>query len=90
MDVGIRELKLHLSEYLARVRKGEVVTVTDRGKPIARIGPVPPLNLPPSMQRLIAEGRMTYRPWRPENLPEPLKMLPGEKTFADYVSEQRR
>ncbi len=37
MDVGIRELKARLSEYLGRVSAGEVITVTDRGRPVARI-----------------------------------------------------
>ncbi|MEO8092932.1 MAG: type II toxin-antitoxin system prevent-host-death family antitoxin [bacterium] len=39
MTVGVAELKAKLSEYLARVRQGEEVVVTDRGRPIARIGP---------------------------------------------------
>ncbi|MGH3144697.1 MAG: type II toxin-antitoxin system prevent-host-death family antitoxin [Rubrobacter sp.] len=34
------ELKARLSEYLLRVRAGEVVLVTDRGKPVARLVPV--------------------------------------------------
>ena len=37
MDVGVRELKLHLSEYLRRVAAGEVIRVTDRGVPTAVI-----------------------------------------------------
>ncbi len=40
-DVGIRELKQHLSEYLARAEQGEVLRVTDRGRPKAVLGPVP-------------------------------------------------
>jgi prevent-host-death family protein len=39
VTVGVAELKAKLSEYLARVRAGEEVVVTDRGRPIARIGP---------------------------------------------------
>lgn len=38
--VGVRALKERLSAYLARVRRGEVVTVTDRGVPVARLVPV--------------------------------------------------
>ena len=34
------EIKARLSEYLARVRGGEEVVVTDRGRPVARIVPV--------------------------------------------------
>ena len=40
-DVGIRELKQRLSEYLDRAERGEVLQITDRGRPKAVIGPVP-------------------------------------------------
>jgi len=39
MDVGIRELKARLSATLQRAAAGEFITVTDRGRPIAVIGP---------------------------------------------------
>ncbi len=38
--VGIGELKARLSAYLARVRAGEEVVVTDRRRPVARLVPV--------------------------------------------------
>lgn len=37
MEVGVRELKAKLSEYLRRAAEGEVVVVTDRGRPVARL-----------------------------------------------------
>lgn len=40
-DVGIRELRQRLSEYLDRAERGEVLRVTDRGRPKAVLGPVP-------------------------------------------------
>ena len=40
-DVGIRELKQRLSEYLDRAERGETLRVTDRGRPKAVLGPVP-------------------------------------------------
>ena len=36
-EVGIRELKNGLSRYIDRVRAGEEVIVTDRGRPVARL-----------------------------------------------------
>lgn len=33
MDIGIREFKAKLSEYLRRAEAGETIRVTDRGKP---------------------------------------------------------
>lgn len=38
--IGVRELKNRLSRYLALVREGERVVVTDRGKPVAVLGPM--------------------------------------------------
>lgn len=38
--VPIARLKARLSEYLRRVKAGEVVIVTDRGKPVARLAPL--------------------------------------------------
>lgn len=35
MEVGVREFKQRLSEILDRAAKGEVVTITDRGRPKA-------------------------------------------------------
>ncbi len=40
-DVGVRELKQRLSEYLDRAGAGEVIRVTDRGRPKALLGPLP-------------------------------------------------
>lgn len=41
MDVGIRELKAKLSEYLDRAERGELIRVTERGRPKALIAPIP-------------------------------------------------
>lgn len=41
MDIGVRALKEHLSEYLERAARGEIIVVTDRGEPKAMLGPVP-------------------------------------------------
>ncbi|HEY1251317.1 MAG TPA: prevent-host-death protein [Thermoanaerobaculia bacterium] len=41
-NAKISELRDGLSDYLARVRRGETVIVYDRDTPIARIEPIPP------------------------------------------------
>jgi prevent-host-death family protein len=38
--VGLRDLRRHTSEVLARVRRGETIDVTEHGRLIARIVPV--------------------------------------------------
>ncbi len=37
---GVSEVKASLSEYLARVKAGEEIIVTERGKPVARLVPM--------------------------------------------------
>ena len=49
--VPIGELKARLSEYLSRVRAGEEVTITDRGRPVARLAPL--------LGESATEGRVT-------------------------------
>jgi prevent-host-death family protein len=41
MTIGIRELRQHASRFLRLVEQGETVQVTDRGRPVALIVPVP-------------------------------------------------
>lgn len=38
--VGVRELKQNASRVLARVKAGETLEVTERGRPVARLIPV--------------------------------------------------
>ena len=38
--VGVRELRQNLSVYLRRVRRGEPLEVTERGRPIATLQPI--------------------------------------------------
>ena len=84
MDVGIRELRDGLSRHLAEVRGGRTITITDHGKPIARIVPVEQLN---ALERLVAEGRVR-RPKRRKR-PAPIPIA-ADGTVSDLVSEQRR
>lgn len=41
LDVGVRELKQRLSEYLELAERGELIRVTERGRPKAMLGPLP-------------------------------------------------
>lgn len=54
--VGIRELRDHLSAYLDRVKSGETLTITEHGRPIAR---VVGSSLPPMLLEMFARGEAT-------------------------------
>jgi prevent-host-death family protein len=40
-EIGVRELKAGLSDCVRRARLGEVITITDRGHPVAILAPLP-------------------------------------------------
>lgn len=85
MEVGIRELRAHLSRYLDHVREGEEIVVTDRGTPIATITPA---NGRSHIDELIAAGILTPAPNKgPRTVPSPIKIEGG---ISDLVDEQRR
>ena len=53
--VGVRQLRQSLSVYLRRVAAGESFEVTERGTPVALLGPLPG-HADPAV-RLVAQGR---------------------------------
>lgn len=53
MEVGIRELKAKLSEYVGRAAAGETVVVTDRGAPVAQLTALPGRSV---IERGVEEG----------------------------------
>lgn len=54
--VGVRELRQNLSVYLRRVQKGESLVVTDHGRPVARLTPLPASV--DVLERLAGDGRV--------------------------------
>ena len=55
--IGVRELNQHTSRVIGRVKRGVVVEVTERGRPVARVVPVTPVEPHGLLERLVAEGR---------------------------------
>ncbi len=83
MDVGVRELKQHLSEYLARAAAGELIRVTDRGQPRALIGPVPGQTL---LEVGVAEGWIRRGSGKPRRRTTRER---GSMSIAEAVDEDR-
>jgi prevent-host-death family protein len=57
-SVGLRELRHHTSEVIARVRRGESIELTEHGTPVARLVPIERPERPAILARLEAEGRL--------------------------------
>lgn len=82
-DVGIRELKQRLSEYLDRAERGEVVRVTDRGRPKAILGPVPGRA---RVEDGIRDGWVTPGSGVPLG---PVRRAKGSRRVLDVLAEDR-
>jgi prevent-host-death family protein len=88
---GIKDLKNRLSHYLALVKHGEEVVVTERGKAVARIVQEANLDEPirAALGPLVVRGTVRL-PTRPvDRQIRPLVKLPG-KPVAEVVLEDRR
>jgi prevent-host-death family protein len=84
--VGVRELKAGLSKYLKRVRLGESITVTDRGKPVAVLGPASEAN--PGIAAMLADGSARWGGGKPLGSVHPARI--AGVPFSDTVIEDRR
>ena len=84
-SVGIRELKQNASAVVARAAAGETITITDRGRPVAQLGP----RTTHGLQALREQGlvREPRRPAADLPLPEPLPS--GARPLSELLAEDR-
>lgn len=75
-----------LSEYIERVRAGEEVIVTDRGRPVVRLSPVDESR--DRLAELVAAG-VVRTPTRKIRR-RPLRRIETKAPVSDLVAEQRR
>lgn len=66
-EVGIRALKQNASAVVAEAAAGETVTITDRGRPVAQMTPIPTSRL----QALVEAGRARVARRPVTDLPPP-------------------
>jgi prevent-host-death family protein len=92
-SIGIREAKAHFSEYIALVRAGNEVTVTDRGRPVVRLvaihAKVEPKTEQEIMLQLEESGAMERGAVKPRAVRAPSKVSKPQD-IAALVRAQRR
>ncbi|GIV79174.1 type II toxin-antitoxin system prevent-host-death family antitoxin [Litorilinea aerophila] len=86
--VGIREFKARLSRYLRRVKAGETVLITERGKPVGRVVPVQP-GAEERTRTLTHLGMLAWDGHHLQALTPPAR-LRRHPTVADLLLEDRR
>jgi prevent-host-death family protein len=84
--IGVRELRQHASRYLQKVKAGETVEVTERGRLIALL--VAPRATTAARDRLVQAGRVTPAATSFE-LPRRVPRKAGAPSTAEALEELR-
>jgi len=87
-ETGVRELRDHLSEYLRRVRQGERVTITDRGRPIATLVGVSQDESTELAWGLVERGLGEWSGGRPRGASRPPR-VPGRRAEMAVIEDRR-
>jgi prevent-host-death family protein len=85
--VGTRELKNKLSEYMRRVKAGQVITVTERGKTIGQIIPVK-ASTQERLQAVVEAGIAEWDGEKPKAY-RPKAVNSSSRQVSDLVTEDR-
>ena len=85
-SVGVRELRQHASELLRLVARGETVEITDRGRPVALLAPLPSGT---ALEQLRAAGEIDAATEDQIDLPAPLVLGAGIELPSAVLSRLR-
>jgi prevent-host-death family protein len=83
---GIRELRQRASELLGRVARGETIQITDRGRPVALLSPLPAGS---RLDQLRAAGEIESATDSLADSPEPLVLAPGVEPPSEVLARLR-
>lgn len=86
VSVGVRELRQRASELLRRVELGETIEITDRGRPVAVLGPVPD----DPVARLRANGALAPAQGDLNGLPAPISPSPDGEPPSEVLRRLRQ
>ena len=84
-EIGIRALKQNASAVVAKAAAGQTMTVTDRGRPVAQIGPLPGSPLAGMLER--GEARAPKRALK--DLPTPVRAAPLSDVLDAMRDDER-
>lgn len=84
-EAGIRALKQNASSVVARAARGETITITDRGRAVARLTPLTPSRV----DELIASGGVRPPLHPPAELADPVAVGDGSGVLRDMRDDER-
>lgn len=88
LTVGIRDLKARLSDYLRQLKKGQVIIITDHGKPVGRIIPAE-TSLAERVEALRKAGMIEWSGRKLRDITPPA-VNRGDQLASDLIVEMRK
>ena len=87
--IGVRELRQNASRYLALVKAGQTVEISERGKLVALL--VPSQRSQTTRDRLIATGRLipASSPTGRVHAPQPVRVKAGQPSNQELLDAER-
>jgi prevent-host-death family protein len=84
--ISVRELRQRASVWLTEVERGRRFEITNRGRPVALLVPIPPGN---EIERLTAAGRLSVPRGKLSQLAPPLPAIPGQPLPSEVLEQMR-
>jgi prevent-host-death family protein len=88
VEAGVRKVKNHLSEYLRKVRGGERIVITDRGRPVAVLVGVAEAESHETAWAIVDRGLGEWSGGKPRGASRPSR-IEGRRA-EEIVREDRR
>lgn len=85
-EVGIRALKQNASAVVAEAASGDLITITDRGRPVALLVPI----ASSQVDALIAADRARPARRRLSDLPAPARRRRGQVPLSEELERMRQ
>ncbi len=86
---GVKEVRDHFTRYLKRVKQGEEIVVTERGKPVALLTPIPEVTGFREKLELAARKGLIRLPQKEGNIPVHKKIRLQGKSLTEILLEER-
>ena len=87
VQAGLREFKNRFGYYVRKVREGETVEVTDRGRSLGHFVPSGEAALRKKLEPLIKKGLVSWGGGKPKGLDRPVRV--GGKPLSEIIVEDR-
>jgi len=86
---GVKEVRDHFTQYLRRIKKGTEIIVTERGRPVALLKPIPDgVSLQEKLELAAMKG-LIHLPLKAGNISTHKKIKLKGKSLAVLILEER-